>query len=218
MPFRLCMSVEAQSAYTIALVEAIFDRDIVETISFYDDIYLHNAREIDSGKLGALFDAGINPTDVNAKDMYSLHYSILSRCTAIIDFKRGINSVCPDIMAKYDIFARYFRYAKVNLKAYDILKLFNYKIDFQPGSNGRLAEDDAMFELEFVLADLEKEKCGSLKLADFLIFATCCDRIPSFGFNKGIDIYFTKEDRLACDLSFVIPTINTRHNILKALE
>ena len=41
-------------------------------------------------------------------------------------------------------------------------------------------EDDAMFELEFVLADLEKEKYGSLKLADFLIFVACSDRIPSF--------------------------------------
>ena len=155
----------------------IFDRDIGETISFDDDIYLHNAREIDSGKLDALFDAGINTTDVNAKDMHSLHFSILSSCAAIINFTRGINSVCPDIMAKYEIFARYFGYAKVNLKPYDILKLFKYKNDFQPGSNGRLAEDDAMFEFEFVLADLEKEKYGSLKLADFLIFVTCCDRI-----------------------------------------
>ena len=79
-----------------------------------------------------------------------------------------------------------------------------------------------MFDLEFVVADLEKEKHGSLKLADFLIFIICCDRIPSFGFNKAIDIYFTKLDQLAtastCELSFVFPTINTRNNILKALE
>ena len=101
---------------------ALVDRDIGNTISFDDENYSHKAREIDSGKFDALFDAGINPADANAKDMYSLHFSILSSCAAIIDFTRGVNRVCPDILAKYEIFASDIRYTKLNLKAPDILR------------------------------------------------------------------------------------------------
>lgn len=187
-----------------------------------DNFFQENLKEIDSGNHDILYNVNINPNDMDAKALYGLHYAILSRYAAINDFKNGINSISESILDNYSIFARYFCYNNTSLKALDVLNLFSYNNDCVLGSNGRLQEDDAMIEFEFIITDLEKGKCGNITLKDFLIFVSCYDRIPAFGFSKNIDIYFVNRDQLAtsstCDMSFTVPTINTKNNILKALE
>lgn len=205
-----------------SLVKSLFNMSIGKNVSINDEFFQEHLKEIDSGNYDVLYNANLNPFDRDAKSLYALHYAIVSRYAAISDFKDGVNSISIRILADFNIYSRYFHYNCVNIKAADILNLFLYKNDHDLGSNGRIQEDDAMVELEFTIADIGKAKCGNLTLKDFLVFVTSFDRIPPFGFRKKIDIKFTNINQLAtastCEMSFTIPTVNTRQNILKALE
>ena len=79
-----------------------------------------------------------------------------------------------------------------------------------------------MVELEFLVSDLNNGVVKGLSLRDLLVFITGSDVIPSFGFQKKIDVYFEESDQLAksstCALNFYISCINTQINIEKALK
>ena len=59
-------------------------------------------------------------------------------------------------------------------------------------------------------------------LSDLLIFISTYDRIPTYGLSKKIDVKFVNADKLCevstCALNVYLPLIETRKNVLKALE
>ena len=84
---------------------------------------------------------------------------------------------------------RYFVVLNVTLSASDILKLLDYQYEHEPGSNGRLAEDDAFIELEFLMTDLADGKVENATIQDQFIFITSCHVIRPCGFGQKLSIF-----------------------------
>ena len=203
------------------LVNAIFNKPVILDEDLDDLAFQEEMKEIDGGNLDILYEQNITSNDLeSSKALYTNHYFILSRFAAINDYQSGIRSISPKILENAGN-SQFFLKNNKKINAKDVIKLLNYKDLAEPGSNERLAQDDAMFELEFLLAELGQDNAHNLNLSDFLIFVTCLDRIPAFCESK-IDVYFVNGNRLpeasTCSQTLRVPLIKTSENIVKGLK
>jgi len=180
-------------------------------------------KEIDQGNMEVLYEHNIVVSDVkSAKALYAKHYFILSRFAAINDFQRGIRSISPKILENSS-YANYFLKSNTKVKAKDVIDLLEYMQLSEPGSNDRLREDDAILELELLLANIEEDgNEHGITLSDFLVFVTCLDRIPAFSDFSKITVYFMNGNRLpeasTCTQTLKVPLINTNENMIKGVK
>ena len=206
-----------------ALVDTLFGKPIKNSVAFEDATFDAIIKEIDSGNLDALLDANIGASDLKlGKELFAKHYAIYSRFSAISSFKDGVNSVAPCILNSYKIYVRYFLDKCGDQVTFlELLLQLNY-IRSDLGSSKRAMQDEVVFEFECLLNDIEEKPCGDVNLSNFLIFVTCMDRVPPYGFPTPIEVIFKEKDELAtastCGLGFYLPTINTRKDVYLALK
>ena len=137
--------------------------------------------DIEKGIFDCLYEASISPSDDKRKEFYRNYFAIYKHSEAVVQFMNGITSISRELLTTASM-KRYFVVLNVTLSASDILKLLDYQYEHEPGSNGRLAEDDAFIELEFLMTDLADGKVENATIQDQFIFITSCHVIRPCGF------------------------------------
>ena len=209
--------------FQFKLLDAIFSKN-VEGVKVNDASFLETMKQIDEGNFDPLFSAGIAPVDIEkAKNLYAVHYTILSRYAAINDFRSGVESISKSFIENYPYFRAFFLTSNLNISVCYMINLFSYNCNGEKaGSTRRVMEDEAMVELEFLVNDLNNGVVKDLSLRGLLVFITGSNVISPFEFQKKINVYFEESDQLAksstCALNFYISFTNTRNNIEKALK
>ena len=131
------------------LVDATFSKN-VEGVKVNDASFLETMKQINEGTFDPLFSAGIAPVDIEkAKELYAVHYAILSRYAAINDFRFWVESISESIIENYPYFRAFFLTLNLNISVCDTINLFSYNFNGESGSTRRVMEDEAMVELEF---------------------------------------------------------------------
>ena len=169
----------------------------MEGLKINDASFLETMKQIDEGNFDPLLSAGIATVDIEkAKNLYAVHYAVLSRYAAINEFRSGVKSISKSIIENYPYFRAFFLTSNLNISVFDIINLFSYNFNGEAGSTRRVMEDEAMVELEFLVNDLNNGVVKDLSLIDLLVFITGSHVIPPFEFQKKIDVYFEESDQL----------------------
>ena len=185
-----------------------------------DSQFKSHLADIEKCIFDCLHEASISPSDDKRKELYRNYFAIYKHSAAIVQFMNGITSISRELLTIASM-KRYFVVRNVTLSASDILNLLDYQYEHELGSHGRLTEDDAVIELEFLITDLADGKVENATIQDLLIFITTCDVTPPCGFGQKLSIIFTEKSCLAtastCGLSMTIPLGKTRQRTVLAI-
>ena len=202
------------------LVNYMFGSPLSVDFTLDDAQFKSHLVDIGKGIFDCLYEASISPRGGKRKELYRNYFAIYKHSAAIVQFMNGITSISRELLTTASM-KRYFVVRNVTLSASDIPKLLDYQYEHEPGSNGRLTEDDAVIDLEFLITDLADGKVENATIQDLLIFITTCDVIPPYGFGQKLSIFFTEKSCLAtastCELSMTIPLEKTRERTVLAI-
>ena len=202
------------------LVNYMFGSPLSVDFTLDDAQFKSHLVDIEKGIIDCLYEASISPSDGKRKELYRNYFAIYKHSAAIVQFMNGITSISRELLTTASM-KRYFVVRNVTLSASDILNLLDYQYEHELGSHGRLTEDDAVIELEFLITDLADGKVENATIQDLLIFITTCDVIPPCGFGQKLSIFFTEKSCLAtastCELSMTIPLEKTRERTVLAI-
>lgn len=187
-----------------AIVRCLFDKEQPLKFETFDDgKALIDFLSIDNGNYDCLFDNNINPagkTKDELKRLYFIASIIHSNYSAIEQFSSGIHAVSKLILnsKNYEDLRYMFEHRKD--RDYDfeqIMSLLNYKQNEtleQTGSNAEMNIRECIAEFELFLINIGQKTILvdniPLTFEDLILFCTGSDRIPTYGFEKKIDIEF----------------------------
>lgn len=218
-----------------AIVRALFERDQPTKIEHIEDAVIKFEMEaITAGNYDSLFDLNISPNGKSKEELVRLYMIvslIQSKSSAIEQFRHGMNSVSLTILhpQNYEFVRKYLVQSKIEYSFEIVVGLFLYPQvkEFESGSNGELSLRNSVADFELFLlnvgnGDIKLEEERQLSYCDILYFVTGCDRIPSYGFPKPIEVFFSDDITLAtastCGLILTLPKINMDQSLVKSIK
>ena len=123
------------------LVNYMFDSPLSVDFTLDDAQFKSYLVDTEKGIFDYFYEVSTSPSDDKRKEIYRNYFAIYKHSAAIVQ--------CGELLSPASM-KQYFLVHNVTFSASDILKLLDYWYEHEPGSNGRLAEDDAVTELEFL--------------------------------------------------------------------
>ena len=174
-----------------------------EIESIDDGQVMHDLLNIRNWNYDCLLDLSIIPGRKSKEELFRLYMLttlIHANMGAIAQFKDGIDMVSRNLLKKenYEKVKSMLEFRQVDYTFDQIIKLINYTqlLTTEEGSNNESNLRECISEFELILIEMGQhsimiEDDIPLCYSDLLFFITGCDRIPSYGFGKKIDVDFT---------------------------
>ena len=149
-------------------------------------------KELKDGNHSALIDANIYPSNKIKDNIanFCTFFCLLSKASAIQQYKEEIDSVSSKILQLPCCFMKYFLPGN-KIRSLDELRRYLKFIRSEEGSNMYNREQDAILEFELFL--ISQDQSNDIKIKDFLQFVAAVDRIPITGFSKPIERFFVDQ-------------------------
>ena len=197
-----------------------------------DELFLQKLNQIDNGDYEALLELNIsviNKTRPELKRLFSISRFVISKFSAIEQFRSGIASLSPSLAdpTAYGEVKKYLLWRTVELSFNDIISIITYVqvSEFEIGSNNHNRVKVAIGEFELLLTEIESGDVlvegKTVTYGDILFFCTGTERIPPHGFGKTIDVEFhdvSLPSASTCGLSLVLPYTNIREKVVIAIK
>ena len=188
---------------------------------------------IENGENNYLLEKNITPSsdrEVSKRQFVITHF-LVEPGSGIHQFRDGISSVSPNMMAPkhYGELKDLFQNER-KVSANEFFGLFNFVKNGEQGSNSRNLIENIICDFEIFLNSIGsgevKDNDGKvLGLHDVLFLLTALDRIPPFGFEKKIDVFFSNEISFpkisTCSLNLTLPVgenVSIEHMLLTAIS
>jgi hypothetical protein len=133
--------------------------------------------------------------------LYMIATLVHSKFSAISQFSSGVRTISKSLFdpSNYNFMRTFLESSAVEYTFDQIISLMSYqqiklKV-FENGSNDESNLRECIAEFEMFLINIGiglvfLEENVALRYTDLIFFITGCDRIPPFGFEKNIDIFF----------------------------
>ena len=169
------------------------NKNLILTEEQFDGELKVRVEELKRGDNSCLLDANIRPVpDISENiKMFCNYFCVISKASAMHQYKEGIVSISTQILQCPCCFMRYFTTRNKPCSLREVRENLKF-IRSEEGTHIHDHEEDAISEFEFFLVSLE-EKNNNFKVKDFLQFVAAVDRVPVTGFTKPIQVYFVGE-------------------------
>eukprot|EP00111_Clytia_hemisphaerica_P000303 TCONS_00000779-protein len=188
-----------------SLVRALFDIEQPLLIEPIDDASIKNQiSHINQGNYDTLYDYEINPSGKEKEELirlYMIAVLVVSKSSAIEQLKGGICSISKNLLLKSNLqeMKNFLVYSPVQYSFEQFISQIEYpqnKIGaVEVGSNLENEVRRGVADFELILLNIGQGKVflepgTALRYTDLLYFITGCDRIPSWGLPKKIEVDF----------------------------
>jgi len=162
-----------------------------------------NVNAIKAGNYECLLEMNINPVGKSIAELiryFTIATLIHSTSACISQFKEGIESISQCILSKNNISSvqPLLQYSNINYCFDQIINLISSRQfvnkEYETGSNQADLIERCIAEFELFLVNLG---CGkiiadgkTLDYCDLILFITGCDRVPTYGFEKKLEVIF----------------------------
>ena len=187
------------------IIKAIYDMPLDTTTSVEDAQLSSKLEKIDNNETDDLFEHNISPSEDKEHDkhLFTVSFVVFTKYQAIDQFRKGMKSVSSALVEprNYTRMKDYLEYSKVEITLTKFLSLIKFNRDCDIGSNKWNVIDSAICDFEIYLAAVANGDCAGISLHDLLFFITGLDRVPPYGLNQLINVFF--------DENAVLPKVST---------
>ena len=174
----------------------------------FDGELYSKLKELKDGNNSALTDANVLQSSKikdNIANFYTF-FCLLSKASAIQQYKEGIDSISSKILQLPCCFNKYFLPGNESCSLDELRRYLKF-IRSEEGSNMYNREEDGILEFELFL--VSPDQGNDIKIKDFLQFVAAVGRILITGFSKPIEIFFVDEiifpKTCTCGLTLTLP-------------
>lgn len=176
---------------------------------------------------------GINVFNRSEKELsrlYLLSKIVHEKYAAIDQYFSGMKSISPSLIihSAYPIMKSFLEYRQIEITYEKMMSLFYYDDlnRFLPGSTKYALLQDNIVDFELLLSNIEAgevmlDESTPLRFDHLIEFCTGVDRIPSYGFEKAIEITFhdvSLPSASTCGLTLTLPTTALSEKIIMAIK
>ena len=219
-----------------AFIRALFgvkQPSLIEEIN--DGLIKEGLNLIDQGKYDVLYERDINPIGKDAtelKRLFLLDALVYSKSSAIQQLKKGISSICPNLLHEenFQEMKKLFAYSVVEYTFEQIVSEIIYPQtkngSIEQGSNLGNEIRCAIADFEMILLNIGQKNVFitpdvPMKYTDLLFFITASDRLPSWGLSSKIEVDFSSNTTFpnshTCGFLFHLPLKVVESQIVNAV-
>ena len=214
--------------FNLLMLQAMYGIVYDQQLPVVDDSELeHKLNAIENGDVDALLELGIVPTKntTENKRLFTISFVVLKIFGAIEQFCKGLKNVDSSFgdVANFKVMKTFLMPNNVKVKLEDILKVISFnKEGEEEGSNAWSITNNLACDFELFLASVANNEVDGVTLSDVLFLFTGLQRIPPFGLENNIEIFFSADLELpkisTCAYTVVLPHKDIEKAVKIALE
>ena len=212
--------------FNLLVMQAMYNIDYDQKLPVIDDSELeYKLNCIENGDVDALLELGISPTK-NAEEnkrLFKISFVALKNFGAIEQFCKGLKNVHLSFgnPKNFHVMKTFLMQSdsKVNLE--DFLKIITFHKEGEEGSNSWNQTKHLACDVEIFFASVANYDVACITLSDILFLFTGLKRIPSFGLDKNIEIFFSDVEYpkiSTCGYSVILPSKEVEKSLMVALN